>query len=79
MRSIKPESIMKNQTWRFDYEGTQFTVRITGCLPRHVLGRIECGKDRGNLAKFEKIEKDCKELLASSILQGLHANLDSLD
>ena len=80
LQPFRPVLARVGQTLRVDYEGTMITLQVSRVTSKHVYGIIECGKNRGNSCKLEKIEmQDCQEIFASSLLQTLHTNLSSLE
>ena len=74
------ESITIGQTINFDSGNGRITIRVESCRSSSILGKIECGKERGSIEEFEKIEiVDCFELFASSLLQKMNKHLSALD
>ena len=74
------ENIRIGQTINFDYGNGRTTIRVESCRSRSISGMIECGKERGSIKEFEKIEiLDCFELFASSLLQKMNMHLSDLE
>ena len=71
-RKINPLDARLGQTLRFDYGHGYVTALIIRSLSLTVKGKVECGKDRGKVQDFTKVEMlDCTELFGSSSVQKL--------
>ena len=75
-RKICIEDIRRGQCIRFEDDESVKTVVVTATKASTIVGRQECGRNRGSMMEIEKIEiVNCSEIVASSIMSELRNNI----